>query len=211
MTGADRRDVDGGAWRTELEGGNVLHLANVVDQACAWAREFHVRTGDELWEGSSLVSYPLIGYADRLERIRYGPKDAVRERIALSSSTCVGSLDDACALADSGAWVEPELAIGRLLGRRPVRTHASAHFAARAHRYRAGNSGARNTPCESSAIERELGMPQLVKYTLGWLDRISTEPIRWCMRLSVTVWRPRSVECGPPGPTMTDPAAQQFW
>ena len=61
--------VDGAAWRAELERRHAL-LANVVDQAGAWAREFHVPVGDGPWgNGSSLRSYPLTAYADTLQRI----------------------------------------------------------------------------------------------------------------------------------------------
>ena len=61
--------VDGAAWRAELERRHA-HLANVVDQAGAWTREFHVRIGDGPWgDGSSLRSYPLTAYADTLQRI----------------------------------------------------------------------------------------------------------------------------------------------
>lgn len=67
--GSDSHEVDGEAWRAELERLHA-HLVNVVDQASAWAREFHVRTGDELWGNDSLpVTYPLMNYANRLERI----------------------------------------------------------------------------------------------------------------------------------------------
>lgn len=53
---------DGEAWRAELERWHA-YLVNVVDQACLWAREFHVSTGD------GGCSYPLLGYAERLELI----------------------------------------------------------------------------------------------------------------------------------------------
>ena len=60
--------VDGAAWRAALERRHAF-LANVVDQACAWAREFHVPVGDGPWgNGSSLRSYPLTVYADTLQR-----------------------------------------------------------------------------------------------------------------------------------------------
>jgi hypothetical protein len=61
--------ADGAAWKAELE---YWHgkLANTIDQACLWAREFHVRTGDGLWGEDTLPSsYPLTGYADSLEQI----------------------------------------------------------------------------------------------------------------------------------------------
>ena len=45
-------------------------LANTIDQASLWAREFHVSTGDGLWgDTSAPPSYPLTGYAHRLEQI----------------------------------------------------------------------------------------------------------------------------------------------
>lgn len=60
---------DGAMWRAELQ---RLHaeLANTVNQACHWAREFHVPTGEGRWgDGCSPPGYPLMGHADRLERI----------------------------------------------------------------------------------------------------------------------------------------------
>lgn len=50
--------VDGEAWRAELERLHA-HLVKVVDQASAWAREFHVRTGDDLWGNDSLPAGQL--------------------------------------------------------------------------------------------------------------------------------------------------------
>ena len=41
------QEVDGEAWRAELARQHT-YLANVVDQACAWTREFHVQTEVEL-------------------------------------------------------------------------------------------------------------------------------------------------------------------
>lgn len=62
-------DVDGAAWRAELERWHA-ELANTIDQASLWAREFHVRTGDGLWgDASAPPSYPLLGYAERLDKI----------------------------------------------------------------------------------------------------------------------------------------------
>jgi hypothetical protein len=61
--------ADGAAWRIELERWHA-ELANTIDQASLWAREFHVSTGDGLWgETSAPPSYPLTGYAHRLEQI----------------------------------------------------------------------------------------------------------------------------------------------
>jgi hypothetical protein len=61
--------ADGAAWRVELERWHA-ELANTIDQASLWAREFHVSAGDGLWgETSTPPSYPLTGYAHRLERI----------------------------------------------------------------------------------------------------------------------------------------------
>ena len=63
------KDVDGAAWRAELERWHA-ELANTIDQASPWAREFHVCTGDGLWgDDSAPPSYPLLGYAERLETI----------------------------------------------------------------------------------------------------------------------------------------------
>lgn len=61
--------ADGTAWRVELERWHA-ELANTIDQASLWAREFHVRTGDGRWgDPSAPPSYPLLGYADQLEGI----------------------------------------------------------------------------------------------------------------------------------------------
>ncbi|MGD9512497.1 hypothetical protein [Mycolicibacterium sp.] len=61
--------ADGAAWRVELERWHA-ELSNTIDQASLWAREFNVRTGDRLWgDASAPPSYPLLGYAARLERI----------------------------------------------------------------------------------------------------------------------------------------------
>ena len=61
--------ADGEARWAELEYWHSK-LANTIDQASLWARETHVRTGDGLWgEDASPPSYPLTGYADRLEQI----------------------------------------------------------------------------------------------------------------------------------------------
>ncbi len=61
--------ADGAAWRVELERWHA-ELANTIDQASLWAREFHVRTGDGRWgDTSAPPSYPLLGYAHRLEQI----------------------------------------------------------------------------------------------------------------------------------------------
>lgn len=61
--------ADGAAWRVELERWHA-ELANTIDQASLWAREFHVSAGDGLWgETSAPPSYPLTGYAHRLEQI----------------------------------------------------------------------------------------------------------------------------------------------
>lgn len=62
-------DVDGAAWRVELERWHA-ELANTIYQASLWAREFHVPTGDGRWgDASAPPSYPLLGYAERLETI----------------------------------------------------------------------------------------------------------------------------------------------
>lgn len=62
-------DVDGAAWRAELERWHA-ELANTIYQASLWAREFHVRTGDSRWgDASAPPSHPLLGYAERLETI----------------------------------------------------------------------------------------------------------------------------------------------
>ena len=61
--------ADGAAWRVELERWHA-ELANTIDQAFLWAREFHVSTGDGRWGATSAPrSYPLLGYAHRLEQI----------------------------------------------------------------------------------------------------------------------------------------------
>ena len=61
--------ADGAAWRVELERWHA-ELANTIDQASLWAREFHVRTGGGRWgDTSAPPSYPLLGYAYRLEKI----------------------------------------------------------------------------------------------------------------------------------------------
>lgn len=61
--------ADGAAWRVELERWHA-ELANTIDQASLWAREFHVSTGDGRWGATSAPrSYPLLGYAHRLEQI----------------------------------------------------------------------------------------------------------------------------------------------
>jgi hypothetical protein len=68
--------ADAAAWRAELERQHAF-LVNVIDQAVAWAREFHVPVGDDLWgNGSSLRSYPLTAYADTLQRISMALKMA---------------------------------------------------------------------------------------------------------------------------------------
>lgn len=62
-------DADGAAWRVELERWHA-ELANTIYQASLWAREFHVPTGDVRWgDASAPPSYPLLGYAERLETI----------------------------------------------------------------------------------------------------------------------------------------------
>lgn len=59
----------GAEWRAELERWHA-ELANTIDQAALWAREFHVRTGDgRCSDASAPPSYPLLGYAERLETI----------------------------------------------------------------------------------------------------------------------------------------------
>jgi hypothetical protein len=69
MTNNASDHADGAVWRAELERWHA-ELANTVEQACVWAREFHVSTGDGRWgDSSSPPSHPLTGYADRLERI----------------------------------------------------------------------------------------------------------------------------------------------
>lgn len=61
--------ADGAAWRAELERWHA-ELANTIYQASLWAREFHVPTGDGRWgDASAPPSYPLLGYAERLETI----------------------------------------------------------------------------------------------------------------------------------------------
>jgi len=61
--------ADGAAWRVEL-GRWHAELSNTVDQASLWAREFHVHTEDGCsGDISTPPSYPLLGYADRLDRI----------------------------------------------------------------------------------------------------------------------------------------------
>jgi len=60
---------DGAAWRVELERWHA-ELANTIDQASLWAREFHVSPWDgHSGEASAPPSYPLTGYARRLEQI----------------------------------------------------------------------------------------------------------------------------------------------
>lgn len=169
MTGADRRDVDGGAWRAELERQHA-HLANVVDQACAWAREFHVRTGDELWgESSSLVSYPLIGYADRLERISTALKI-----LCANASLCPppspwdrSTMRAPSLIAVPGrnpSWRSADYSEGGqyVLMLQPTSPHG--HIVTAREQWRAAIRLA-----SPSVIERELGMPQLVKY--AWVAR----------------------------------------
>ena len=56
--------ADGAAWRVELERWHA-ELANTIDQASLWAREFHVSPAD----ASSPPTYPLMRYADKLEQV----------------------------------------------------------------------------------------------------------------------------------------------
>lgn len=72
------QEVDGEAWRAELARQHT-YLANVVDQACAWTREFHVQTEVELCGNyTSLKSYPLLDYANRLRQLSSALKECAQ-------------------------------------------------------------------------------------------------------------------------------------
>jgi hypothetical protein len=156
--------VDGAAWRAELERRHA-HLANIVDQAGAWAREFHVRIGDGPWgDGSSLRSYPLTAYADTLQRIGVALKvvcanaslhppgpDWDRTMLTAPSIVTVPGRDPNWRSADYSEG-------GRyLLGLAPTSPHS--HIVTAQEHWRAALSLA-----GKSVIERELGIPQLETY-----------------------------------------------
>ncbi len=69
------QEVDGEAWRAELARQHT-YLANVVDQACAWTREFHVQTGGVELCGNytPLKSYPPAGLREQAETAQLSTK-----------------------------------------------------------------------------------------------------------------------------------------
>lgn len=151
-------DAAGSAWRAELERQHAF-LANVVAQAGAWAREFHVTAGDRPWgTGASLPSYPLTAYADRLQRIG----------VALKTLCANASLDpsppdwDRMTLSPPAPGCEPSWRAATymeggqyLLWLRPTSPYVvTAQDAWRVALPRAGKS----------VLERELGIPQLETY-----------------------------------------------
>ncbi|MFN6549097.1 hypothetical protein ACP6C7_06180 [Mycolicibacterium septicum] len=155
-------DAAGAAWRAELERRHA-YLANVIDQACAWAREFHVPVCDEPWgNGSSVWSYPLTAYADRLDRISTAlkmacanasldPPDPGWDRTTLRSRSMVAvpGRDPDWQPADYSEG--GQYLLGLESGSRHIVT-AQDHW--RAALRLAG----------PSVIERELGVPQLETY-----------------------------------------------
>lgn len=164
MTDTANDGLDGAAWRAELERRHA-HLANIIDQAGAWAREFHVRIGDGPWgDGSSLRSYPLTAYADTLQRIGVALKvvcanaslhptapDWDRTMMNAPSIVTVPGRDPNWRSADYSEG-------GRyLLGLAPTSPHS--HIVTAQEHWRAALSFA-----GKSVIERELGIPQLETY-----------------------------------------------
>lgn len=156
--------ADGAVWRAELERWHA-ELANTVDQAALWAREFHVVTGDGRWgDSSSPRSYPLVGYADRLERVGKAlkmvcanasldppPRDWDRTTLRAPSMVRVPGRD-----AD---WRAADYTEGGqyLLGVRPSAPSPDIVTAQQHWRTTLRLAG-------PSVLERELGIPQLETY-----------------------------------------------
>lgn len=171
---------DGAAWRAELEGWHA-HLVNVVDQACLWAREFHVSTDD------GGCSYPLLGYAEKLGRIS----------TALNMAAANASLDPPAPGWDRTTmrapsrirvpsrdpdWRDADYSEGGqyLLCIRP--TARSAEIVTAQQHWREALHFA-----APSVLERELGIPQLATYASQaqeLLDR-AHETVRAAFRDSV--------------------------
>jgi hypothetical protein len=156
--------ADDAAWRAELERRHA-HLANVVDQASAWAREFHVGAGDPPWgNGSSLRTHPLTDYADTLQRISvtlkvvcanaslYPPASGWdRTTLRAPSMVTVPGRDPNWRAADYSEGGQ------YLLGLAPTSPHS--HIVTAQEHWRAALRLA-----GPSVIERELGIPQLETY-----------------------------------------------
>ncbi|MFV9633930.1 hypothetical protein [Mycobacterium neumannii] len=156
--------ADGAAWKAELERWHA-HLANTIEQASLWAREFHVRTEGGLWgDTSSPTSYPLLGYADSLEQIG----------AALKMVSANASLDPPVLSWDRTTMRAPSVV--RVPGRNPdwraadyaecgvylllIRPSSSTMEVATAQEHwRTALQFA-----APSELERELGIPQLATY-----------------------------------------------
>lgn len=170
-------EVDGEAWRAELERLHA-HLVNVIDQASVWARNFHVPTGDGLWASGSLpVSYPLMNYANQLERMSSRLKIICEnaslqclpptwDRTTLYSPS---TIEARCRDAD---WRRADFAEGGqyLLMLQPTSSHE--HIITARQQWSATLRFA-----NPSIFERELGMPQLVSYS--WFSRSEFDKAYW--------------------------------
>lgn len=176
--------VAGAAWRVELERWHA-ELANIIDQASLWAREFNVRTGDGRWGDSSAPpSYPLLRYADRLEQI------GVRLKMVCANASLeppVLTWDRTTLRAPSMVrvpgrdpdWRDADYAEGGqyLLYIRPSAPNSDIVTAQQRWRTALGFSA-------PSALERELGIPQLATYAKqaqGLFD-IAHDTIRAALR-----------------------------
>ncbi len=173
------REVDGEAWRAELERLHA-HLVNVIDQASIWARKFHVRTGDELSASDSLpISYPLISYANQLERMSARLK-IISENASLQCPP--PTWDRASLYAPSPIGVQGSDAHLRradfaeggqyLLMLRPTSPHE--HIVTARQQWSAALRRA-----NPSIFERKLRMPQLVSY--GWFSRSEFDKAYWLL------------------------------
>lgn len=163
------QEVDGEAWRAELARQHT-YLANVVDQACAWTREFHVQTGVELCGNyTSLKSYPLLDYANRLRQL----SSALKRVCAIASlqppppTWDRTTLHAPPAIAVPGRdpdWRRADYSEGGryLLMLQP--TSPPGYPATAREQWSAALRLA-----SPSVIEREIGVPQLVAY--GWMAR----------------------------------------
>lgn len=156
--------ADGAAWRVELERWHA-ELANTIDQASLWAREFHVRTGDGRWGDSSAPpSYPLLRYADRLEqtsvRLKMVCANASLEPPVLTwDRTTLRSASLVRIPGRDPDWRDADYAEGGqyLLYIRPSAPKTDSVTAQQHWRTTLGFAA-------PSVFERELGIPQLATY-----------------------------------------------